>query len=71
MKKAKTPERDELINGQILTYIGKGFIGYDKGNTLMKFIQTYENSSNDIWVEYIGMNGTIELIVGMNEIKVK
>lgn len=53
--------------GDTVIYIGKGFIGYDKENPYMTFIETDDNSPFDVWVEYKG----IKMLVMDHEIQLQ
>jgi hypothetical protein len=63
--------KTEYINGQIGTYVGAGFTGYDKENRYMKYIKPAPEYGNYIWVEYIGKDQSIEMIVRPDEIDFK
>ena len=53
-----------MKTGQILKYLGKGFIGFDPENLEMKFIK--KDGYFDYWVEYNGR----EMLVRKNEVEI-
>lgn len=58
---------ENFIKDQIVTYKGRGFLGYDKKNTLMKFIR-YANKF-DAYCQYMSNTGIIEVLVSIYEIE--
>lgn len=57
-----------FVKDQIVTYKGRGFLGFDKQNTSMKFIRTA--NVYDAYCKYVSSKcGEIEVLVSIYEIE--
>ena len=59
-----------MIKGQILKYIGKGFLGFNSQFSTMTFIKNDNKYSNDIWVNYYNGKQNYSMIVRRSEVTI-